>query len=123
MKFLCLCYYEQKKFDALSKTDLEALGQASKPHDEALRNSGRLIVQGSLADPPASKTVRPGTGKPSIAAGPYAETKEPVGAFFIVEAADLDEAVEVAAKHPGAHVGQFLGGGIEVRPRDMFEQS
>jgi hypothetical protein len=45
-----------------------------------------------------------------------------VGAFFIVDAADLDEAVDAAAKHPGAHVGQFLGGGIEVRPCDMFEQ-
>ena len=54
--------------------------------------------------------------------GPYLTTSEPVGAFFIIEARDMDEAVEVASKHPGAHVGQYLGGGIEVRSIDMLDQ-
>jgi hypothetical protein len=122
MRYLCLCYYDQKKFDALSKSDLEAIGPACRPHDEALRNSGRLILVGSLALPPSSRTVRPASGRPSITDGPYAATDEPLGAFFIIEADDMDEAVEVASKHPGAHLGRYFGGGIEIRPIDMLDQ-
>jgi hypothetical protein len=48
--------------------------------------------------------------------------REPVGAFFMVEARDMDDAIEVASKHPGAHLGEYLGGGIEVRPIDMLDQ-
>jgi hypothetical protein len=116
MRYLCLCYYDQKKFDALSKSDLEAVGPACRPHDEALRNSGRLILVGSLALPPSSRTVRPADGRASITDGPYA------GAFFMIEAEDMDEAVQVASKHPGAHLGRYFGGGIEVRPIDMLDQ-
>jgi hypothetical protein len=122
MRYLCLCYYDQRKFDALSKSDLEAVERACQPHDEALRNSGRLILVGSLALPPASRTLRPGGGKPSVSDGAFAPTDEPLGAFFIIEAENMDEAVEVASKHPGAHVGGYFGGGIEVRPIDMFHQ-
>jgi hypothetical protein len=122
MKYLCLCYYDQAKFDALSENDLEALGRACRPYDEALRNSGRLILVGSLALPQSSRTLRPRSGGPSVTEGPYLATSEPVGAFFIIEARDMDEAVEVASKHPGAHVGQYLGGGIEVRSIDMLDQ-
>jgi hypothetical protein len=122
MRYLCLCYYDQKKFDALSKRDLEAIGPACRPHDEALHNSGRLILVGSLALPPSSRTVRPANGRPSITDAPYAATDEPLGAFFIIEADDMDEAVEVASKHPGAHLGRYFGGGIEVRPIDMLDQ-
>jgi hypothetical protein len=122
MRYVCLCYYDQKKFDALSKSDLEAVGPACRPHDEALRNSGRLILVGSLALPPSSRTVRPADGRASITDGPYAETDEPLGAFFMIEAEDMDEAVQVASKHPGAHLGRYFGGGIEVRPIDMLDQ-
>jgi hypothetical protein len=66
--------------------------------------------------------VRPADGRPSITDGPYAETDEPLGAFFMIEAEDMDEAAEVASKHPGAHLGRYFGGGIEVRPIDMLNQ-
>jgi hypothetical protein len=122
MRYLCFRYYDQKKFDALSKSDLEAVRPACLAPDEALRNSGRLILVGPLALPPSPRTVRPADGRPSMTDGPYAETDEPLGAFFMVEAQDLDEAVEVASKHPGAHLGRYFGGGIEVRPIDMPEQ-
>jgi hypothetical protein len=122
MRYLCLCYYDQKRFDALSKSDLEAIGPACRPHDEALRDSGRLILVGSLALPPSSRTLRPGSGRPSVTDGPYAKTDEPLGAFFIIEADDMAEAVEVASKHPGAHLGRYFGGGIEVRPIDTLDQ-
>lgn len=122
MKYLCLCYYDQEKFDALSASDLEALGPACRPHDEALRESGRLILVGSLALPRASRTVRPGRGEPSVTEGPFVAASEPLGAFFIVEARDMDEAVELASKHPGARLGHYFGGGIEVRPIDLLDR-
>jgi hypothetical protein len=110
MKYVCLCYYDQEKFDALSESDLEALGRACRRHDQALHESGHLLLVGSLALPSSSRVLRPGNGRPSVTDGPYAQTKEPVGAFFIIEAQDMSGAVEVASKHPGAHVGDYLGG-------------
>jgi hypothetical protein len=122
MKFLCLCYYDQDTFDALSESDRQALGGLCRPHDEALRASGRLIMVGSLAEPSSSCTLRPGTGGPSVSKAPYAGTREPLGAFFIIEAEDMEEAIDVASKHPGAQLGQYFGGGVEVRPIDTLEQ-
>jgi hypothetical protein len=122
VRYLCLCYYDQAKFAALSESELEAVGAACRPHDQALRNSGHLMLVGSLAELPSSRTLRPGSGGPSVSEGPYAATGEPLGAFFIIEARHMDEAVEVASKHPGAHLGRYFGGGIEVRPIDMLDQ-
>jgi hypothetical protein len=57
-----------------------------------------------------------------VTEGPYVATSEPLGAFFIIEARDMDDAVEVASKHAGAHLGRYLGWGIEVRSIDMLDQ-
>lgn len=122
MKYLCVCYYDQRKFDAMSSADFEALERECRPRDEALHRTGQLVAVGSLGLPSASKTVRPGPGGPVVSDGPYSETPEPFGAFFIVEAGDAEDAVRVASLHPGAHVGRFLGGGIEVRPCESYEQ-
>jgi hypothetical protein len=70
----------------------------------------------------AATSVRPRNGKVLITDGPFAETKEQVGAFFIIEAKALNEAIEVASKHPAAHLNEHLGWGIEVRPIQFFEQ-
>jgi hypothetical protein len=122
MQYLCLCYYDETRFDELLETELRSLEEECEPHDEALHNSGRLIVVGSLAPPKCSKVVLPGNPCTSTFAGPYVATHEPVGAFFIVEAKDWDEAIGLASLHPGAHVGQYLGGGIEVRLCESFER-
>jgi hypothetical protein len=123
MKYLCLAYYDEKKFEALPKAELNAIVSQCLPHDEALRKSGRLVAVASLASPRATKSVRPQSGKPSITDGPFAETKEQIGAFFIIDAKDLDEAVQVASQHPAARLGEQVGWGIEVRPIERFEQS
>ena len=91
------------------------------PYDEALRESGHLIVQASLGSPRASTAVRPRNGEPSVTDGPFIETKEQVGGFFIIEARDLNEAVRVASKHPAANLGEQVGWGIEVRPIEGYE--
>ena len=122
MKYLCLGYYDEKKFDALAKPELDALVRECKAHDDALHASGHLIVVASLAAPRESTTIRPRNGKPMVTDGPYAETKEQLGAFFLIEAKDLEEATRVASRHPAAHLGEQVGWGIEVRPIDYFVQ-
>ena len=122
MKFLCLGYYDEKKFDALPKAEVDALVRECKDHDEALRKSGHLISVASLAPTRTTISVRPRNGKPSATDGPFAETKEQIGAFFIIEASDLNEATEVASQHPAAHLGEQVGWGIEVRPIEYFMQ-
>lgn len=121
MKYLCLAYYDVQKFAALPPIELEAIVSRCPPHDEALRESGHLVVQASLSEKTAT-TVRPRNGKPTVTDGPFVETKEQVGGFFIIEARDLNEAIRVASKHPAAHLGEAVGWGIEVRPIEMYEQ-
>jgi hypothetical protein len=123
MRFLCLCYYDHPKFEAMTPEDGAEIEAACKPHDAALRATGKVLLTGSLGLPSATRTLRPAAdgSEPTVTEGLYAPTNEPVGAFFIVEAQDVDEAVAIASKHPGAHLGRFFGGGIEVRPIDFYE--
>jgi hypothetical protein len=122
MKYLCLCYYDRKMFDALSKEELAALERDCKPHDEALKATGRMSLVASLAFPEQAKTLRATGNLPvTLSDGPYVETPEPIGAVFIVEANGIDEAVELARLHPGTHIGKYLAGGIEVREMGHFE--
>jgi len=90
--------------------------------EQDLRESGHLILQASLGPTRATMSLRPKGGKPAVTDGPFAETKEQVGGFFIIEARDLNEAIRVASKHPAAHLGERVGWGIEVRPIEGFEQ-
>jgi hypothetical protein len=121
MKYLCLAYYDERRFEALSPAELEAIVSRCPAYDADLRASGHLVIQGSLQSPRSSATVRPREGKVSITDGPFAETKEQIGGFFVIEARDLNEAIRVASKHPAAHLGEDVGWGIEVRPMDAFE--
>ena len=121
MKYLCLGYYDEKKFDALGPAAEQALTSQCRTHDAALRATGRLLAVASLAAPKLSRSIRPRNGKPFVTDGPYAETKEQIGAFFIVEADDLNEATRVASRHPAALLGEQVGWGVEVRPIDYWD--
>jgi hypothetical protein len=121
MKYLCLAYYDEKKFDALAPADEQALVSQCREHDAALRASGRMLAVASLAATRVSRSIRPRNGKPLVTDGPYAETKEQIGAFFIVEADDLNEAAQIASKHPAALLGERVGWGVEVRPIDYWD--
>ena len=101
MKFLCLGYYNEKKFAAMPKDDVDALVRKCRTHDEGLRNSGHLLLVASLAATRDTTSVRPKNGVPSVTDGPFAETKEQIGAFFIIEAADLAEAIAHRIAAPG----------------------
>ena len=120
MKYLCLCYYDPDVASALSPGETQELTAACKPHYEAWERSGKPVALGSLSDPQEWKSIRPTDspgnldGKPVVSDGPFLAGGPRIGAFFIVEAQDIKEAVEIAARHPCAHTGRFLGGGIEV---------
>ncbi len=119
MKYLCLAYYDEKKFETLTEADMAAIARDCAPLDEDLRQSGHLLEVGSLAASNASVSLRPRGGKVTVTDGPYAETKEQLGSYFLIEARDLNEAIQVASKHPAARINEHLGWGIEVRPIEM----
>jgi hypothetical protein len=123
MKFLALCHYSTDAFARLGSDDFAEIGQLCAPHDQALRDSGSVDAVGSLSTPDQSRTLRVERGTVKAVAGPYVETPEPFGAFFIIDADNIDEAVAVAKLHPGVHLGDRFGrGGIEVRPIEQLDQ-
>jgi hypothetical protein len=122
MKFLALCHYSTETFSRLGPDDFAEIGRLCAPHDKALRESGHVDTVGSLGAPEQSRTLRVENGAVQAAAGPYAPTPEPFGAFFIIDADNLDQAVEIAKLHPGLHLGDRFGrGGIEVRPIEQLD--
>ena len=117
MKYLCLISFEENRLEALSKSELEALDNASLAYNEELRKSGHFITAEALESVRASTTVRNRKGKVSITDGPFAETKEQVGGFILIDAKDLNEAIQIASKIPPASLG-----GVEVRPIKELKQ-
>jgi hypothetical protein len=113
MKFLCLAYEEAQKLDELSPHEWQALRQEVLDYVAGLRASGRLIDARPLQRAETASTVRVRDGRRLVSDGPFAETKEQIGGFFLIEAEHLDEAIEVAARWPSARIGT-----IEVRPVD-----
>jgi len=120
MKFLCLCYYDVEAFSRLSQAQMEKLGPACKPFDEALYKTGKVMVA-SLSAPEMWKTIQPQGGKPAVTAGPHLAQKDQAGAFLIIEAADMDEAVRIASLHPAANLNADLGWAIDVRACETFD--
>lgn len=105
----------------MSKAEIEELGVKCKSHDEALHQGGHLAQIASLAPTRSTTLLRPLNGKTVLFDGPYAETKEQVGGFFTLEARDLNEAIQVASKHPAARMGEQMGCAVEIRPIEFFE--
>jgi hypothetical protein len=121
MKYLCLAYYDVAKLDALTPEQMAALESQCPPHDEALRATGKLVMQGSLGLPQSGASIRPAKGAPLMTDGPFIETHEQIGGMFILEASSLAEALQAASKHPAARVGAEVGWGVEVRPIEFLE--
>lgn len=125
MRYLCLGYYDPDAFDELSDSDRKALGEECAPHDREFHASGRVHSVASL-EHGRHVVLRPtdsgtsGTSGTSVTDGPYAESKELVGSFFIVEADDLEEAVRIASLHPAARIRADLGFAVEVRPIEVL---
>jgi hypothetical protein len=111
MKYLCLAYEEEAKLNALSKADWEALRAETLAYVEKLRTMGALITAEPLQSIRTAATVRVRQNKVFITDGPFAETKETLGGYFLINVRNRDEALKVAAEWPSARLGS-----IEVRP-------
>jgi hypothetical protein len=111
MKYLLMCCTEEKKLAALSKSECDALMDETQAYIEALRKNGHYIASERLQPVETATMVRVRNGKLSTTDGPFAETKEQFGGFWLIDARDLNEAIHVASKFPSARIGS-----IEVRP-------
>src|ERR1700736_3339137 len=111
MKYLCLVYIDENVLDALSESDFDALTDAALANDEALRRTGHYVTSNALESVRTATSLRVRNGKLSITDGPFAETKEQLGGFTLIEAADLAEAIALAESIPMVRIGT-----IEVRP-------
>jgi hypothetical protein len=112
MKYLCLVCFDGKRADAtMSKSDWDQLTRDSIAYDQELVRNGAYITSAALQSIDTATTVRMRNGKVSATDGPFAETKEQVAGFILINAANLDEAIAVASKIPIAKMGS-----IEVRP-------
>jgi hypothetical protein len=104
MKYLCLVYLDEKRLNELPDEDCVEF-------DQGIRKSGHCIASEALQSVQTATTVRVRNGKVSITDGPFAETKEQLAGFYMIEARDLNEAIQIAGRIPPARVGS-----IEVRP-------
>jgi hypothetical protein len=113
MHVICLAYEEQRILDDLSSDEWRALRTETLDYVEHLRETGRLVDARPLRSATESLTVRVRDGEASVIDGPFAETKEQLGGFFILNVENMDEAVRLASGWPSARFGS-----IEVRPLD-----
>jgi hypothetical protein len=111
MKYLCLVYVEEPILNALSRSERVALSDESLAYCEELQKAGQFVSASPLHPVETATTVRMRSGKLSTTDGPFAETKEQLGGFFLIDVRDLNDAIRVAAKIPAARLGS-----VEVRP-------
>lgn len=111
MKYMCLVYHEEAKLEALSQAQMDGLVGACCDWVEDLEKSGHHVFSAGLQSVRSATTVRHRNGKLSLTDGPFAETKEFLGGFTLIEARDLNEAIQIASNFPAARLGS-----MEVRP-------
>ena len=111
MKYLCLIYENEQNWSHYTKNDGDSMMAEYGTFTEDIQKSGHMIGGEALQPTQTATTVRGRNGKVSTTDGPFAETKEQLGGYYLVEAKDLNDAIQVAARIPGAKTGS-----IEVRP-------
>jgi len=118
MKYLCLIYDEEKKLESMPKSESDAFMGEYFAFTEGIKKSGHYLGGNALQPVQAATTVRIRNGKVSTTDGPFAETKEQLGGYYLIEARDLNDAIQVASKIPSVRIGS-----IEVRPIMEFPQA
>lgn len=123
MRYMCLVYQDEEKVHAMAEEEYQAIVGEVREQRETLRESNHLILSSPLEPVACATTIRVRHGKMSITDGPFAETKEQLGGFYLIEARDLNEAIRLVSRMPPARLGcieirplQELGG----RPRPPF---
>ena len=116
MKFLCLGYLDEATFDKLPDEKKAEILKACYAQCLPFRATGKVVEEEGLQGSQSAKTIRAKDGVPTVTDGPFLDTKEQIGAFFVIEAETMEEAIAVASLHPGALMGEEFGFGVEVRP-------
>lgn len=111
MKYICLGYYDEKIWETMSESERNTFVDACFAYDDVLRKNGHFVGGEALQSARNAATLRFRKGKVSVTDGPFAETKEQLGGILILEAKDLDHAIQLMSKHPGVRGGPF-----EIRP-------
>ena len=111
MRYLCLGYIEEKKWETMSESERNAMLDECFAYDDVLRKNGHFAGGEALQSARNAITLRWQNGKVSTTDGPYAETKEQLGGILVLEATDLNHAIQLMSKHPGVKAGPF-----EIRP-------
>ncbi len=117
MQFMLLIYLDETKFSVMSEADQNALVNAMLDYDAALQASGHYIISEPLQAPSQAITVRNWNNKRTAIQGPFMATPEHLSGFFVIQASDINVAIELAANMPLARLGS-----IEVRPLDVVER-
>lgn len=111
MKYICLGYYDERAFEKLSEQERTAFMDECFAYDDVLKNYGHFAGGEALQGAENAATLRYQKGKVTVTDGPFAETKEQLGGILILEAKDLNHAIQLMSKHPGVKGGPF-----EIRP-------
>lgn len=114
MKYICLGYMEEKMWDSMNEREQKVFVDECLAYDSDLRKNGHFVGGEALQSVRTATTLRYKNGKVSVTDGPFAETKEQLGGIMILEARDLNHAIQLMSKHPS--VG--MGGSWEIRPAD-----
>jgi hypothetical protein len=113
MKYICLGYLDEINWEAISENEQNALIDQCFAYDDLLRKNGHFVGGEALQSPRNAATLRWQNGQVFITDGPYAETKEQLGGILVLEARDLNHAVQLMSEHPGVKVGPW-----EIRPAE-----
>ena len=111
MQYLCLIYDDEKEWQKMPKAEAEKIFNEFSSYTESIRKSGHYVGGNALQPTHTATTVRVRKGKVATTDGPFAETKEQLGGYYLLQARDLNEAIQLAARIPGARLGA-----VEVRP-------
>jgi hypothetical protein len=113
MKYICFGYLDVANWTTKSESEQNALIDQCFAYDEMLRKNGHWAGGEGLKGPDTAKTLRNRSGKVSVTDGPYAETKELLGGLLMLEARDMDQAIQLISNHPGVQMGSW-----EIRPAE-----
>ncbi|WP_331347184.1 YciI family protein [Cellvibrio sp. UBA7661] len=111
MKYLCMVYYDENIINNMTSSEWKSLNAECEACGESLRSTGKMIGGNALHPTTTATSLRIREGKPLITDGPFAETKEQLAGFYLLDARDLNEAIQLASKIPPARIGT-----IEIRP-------
>ena len=122
MQYICLIYHDEKVFRRMSESEIETMQREARAYDQRLEKEGKIVMARPLKLPHSARTVRVRAKKRHVIDGPFAETKEQLIGFVLIEAETMDEAVELASMSPMAKTGFIEVRGVSFHGDPDLEQ-